>query len=903
MYWQTSPTGTSLTNRHTMQVSTSNTYYARIKNSSGCWSSATPYNVTIQSIPYGGSLAPFTVTRYGSVFETLQYTPPPSGTVTYWYKENGQEYQIGNFANISFSNPSSSDKVREYWARVQLGGCYNVSNSTFITVRPIPTVPNITVCSGENTAHSITDAISSCYGTLQYVGSTGPSINIGSGTNFNVTWGAPGIYTIVRRFSCSPSVATDLINQTTIQVLAKPAAATPSQIQQVAGCGEVTLNYTGSENNAYWHSLPNKTFEDEEHRVSRTVSTPSTPYYLRIKGSNGCWSDDYEEQVGAIAPPAIGGTITGGGGFYVSVNTTLTVGGYFDTVHQWRYTEGSDPTEHVIASTSPNLPVSWTGPKTREYWAVIRRGSCYANSSKKIVSVYDLPTPTVTACVGDVGTYNAPFISCSYGPGGIVEFMSPGGTNVITNLWDTQTNNYSSSFTVNWNSPGIFALGRELNEQCGNNYVYAFTIQVFPRPQTPPAPVIIANCGSTITLGKNGSPGGAEEWLWQGQDDNGFSTNATSTYDITTPGQYFLRARDNACWSTSSSSITINFSQFGAVAYDPVVSYSCSNDGLSMTVWTDNENDRWFGSSSSTTPLSSTNSYTVSLSVNSLYVESYDNQCVRRIQYPIDAATQLRCGTYLNSISTLRPTSPAVSITGTTPLNQKTVYLDGLGREVQSISVMGSPQQKDIVQPRVYDESGREFRNYLPFTSDESNGAFKDITYSVNGNYMNSFYANPADKVADDDFPFSEVLFEPSPLNRILKQGSPGAAWQPSGNDNDLDDHTVKKRYGFNEQNSVIKFVYDHNSGLVTADSGGGIVSYYDANELFANTTYDEENNVSIEFVDKEGKTICKKVQYAGDVNNPLLASTYYIFDAFGQLVIVIPPEAVNSAINELTQN
>jgi hypothetical protein len=73
---------------------------------------------------------------------------------------------------------------------------------------------------------------------------------------------------------------------------------------------------------------------------------------------------------------------------------------------------------------------------------------------------------------------------------------------------------------------------------------------------------------------------------------------------------------------------------------------------------------------------------------------------------------------------------------------------------------------------------------------------------------------------------------------------------------------------------------------------------YYARNMLYANKTYDEHKNEVIEYVDKEGRTVCKKVQY-DKVNGVIQhASTYYLYDEFGNLVVVLPPEAVKEILS-----
>lgn len=214
-------------------------------------------------------------------------------------------------------------------------------------------------------------------------------------------------------------------------------------------------------------------------------------------------------------------------------------------------------------------------------------------------------------------------------------------------------------------------------------------------------------------------------------------------------------------------------------------------------------------------------------------------------------------------------------------------FFDGLGRPSQSVSMQASPLQYDIVQPVVYDAYGREAVKYLPYIASEDNGWYKPNPIST-GNYSASpqavFYNSGSTTIAQDAAPYAQTEFEASPLNRVLKQGAPGAAWQPD--EVPGSDHSMKKAYGFNGENEVIRFTYDETTeGISTSE-------YYAPNQLYANKTTDEHNHEVIEYVDKEGRTVLKKVQYEEVNGEKHYAQTYYIYDDFGNLVVVLPPEA-----------
>ena len=230
-------------------------------------------------------------------------------------------------------------------------------------------------------------------------------------------------------------------------------------------------------------------------------------------------------------------------------------------------------------------------------------------------------------------------------------------------------------------------------------------------------------------------------------------------------------------------------------------------------------------------------------------------------------------------------------------------YIDGFGRASQTIGWQRSPSGKDIVQPSIYDVFGREKIKYLPFVSSENDGLFKKspVVHSVDNiesyvgsphyNFYNSNTSN-SNKIINDAMPYAETIYEPSPLNRIVKQGAPGAVWQPTADPSDLNDHSIKKIYSMNVNTEVYQFLYYSSTGLVRLSATNS--GFYTAGQLFSNKTFDENNNDVIEYVDKEGRVVCKKVK----AGTTAYASTYYVYDDFGNLIVVLPPEGVNSLVS-----
>jgi len=257
-------------------------------------------------------------------------------------------------------------------------------------------------------------------------------------------------------------------------------------------------------------------------------------------------------------------------------------------------------------------------------------------------------------------------------------------------------------------------------------------------------------------------------------------------------------------------------------------------------------------------------------------------------------------------------------------LMQTVQYVDGLGRPLQTVQVMGSPTDKDIVQPFAYDQFGREATKYLPYaiSTGTSDGSYKSNALTAGAGVL-QFY-NPAGNgisgnqqsngVVVNPSPLATTGFEPSPLNRVVEQGAPGTPWQLNGTgDPNSTNHTVRIIYTANDQTST----FSTTPG--SANMGSRIVALYTATinsdqtrtlartsnatyslgQLFVTITRDENWNPAAdgcvgtmeEYKDKEGHVILKRT-YNLQGGAVQMLSTYYVYDDLGNLAFVLPPGA-----------
>lgn len=217
---------------------------------------------------------------------------------------------------------------------------------------------------------------------------------------------------------------------------------------------------------------------------------------------------------------------------------------------------------------------------------------------------------------------------------------------------------------------------------------------------------------------------------------------------------------------------------------------------------------------------------------------------------------------------------------------QTTTYLDGLGRPVEKVSrevvipTSGS-LWGDAVQFSKYDNKGREAKKYLPYTiqyattTGTESGKYKSNPITEQNQYYNNTYNETA--------PYSNINFDNSPLNRVVKVNAPGTSWAASNGE-----QTV---YTLNTADEDIQiWTMAYNSEDVPISIGA-----YASNVLYKTIYYDENNNRIIEYTNKAGQLILTKQQISdnpGAKHNGWIC-TYNIYDDFGLLRYVLQPKAV----------
>lgn len=211
------------------------------------------------------------------------------------------------------------------------------------------------------------------------------------------------------------------------------------------------------------------------------------------------------------------------------------------------------------------------------------------------------------------------------------------------------------------------------------------------------------------------------------------------------------------------------------------------------------------------------------------------------------------------------------------------IYSDGFGKTTQVVAAQQNVTGKDIIQHVYTDEFGRKSKQYLPFKSTLNTGEYVDNAEQETLNYYTTLYS--------DFRPFSETIFNDSPLNQVKENIQIG---------DDFINHSSKIDYTTNNQTGrrVLNFEVTLTNGVPSlasnpqpfADNQISIIIYKNENWISS----DGKKGTKETYKNKSGNLVLNR-----EFNdNETALDTYYVYDVFGNLTYILPP---NFDINSIT--
>jgi len=957
-YWQTTTTGTSKSNSSTsFPVSGSGTYYLRA-NCGSSWSAAKATNaITVKTVPV---VTAVTSPNCSGTSGGVVLTNNMAATTDTWTSTSSNVT-----GNSNSSGVSSSSSPYNFYLNETLTNNSNVNGTVTYTVTPSNngcTGSSIQITTTVYPRPSVSFPVSSqniCSGS---VASATLTTNGVSGATY--TWSYSG-HTAISGASAPPSNATSF-SQTLTSIAGAPVAGTYQVTASANGCSgvtqpSVTFNVnpvplisltnnspticSGSSTNiSFWSFVSNATFTWTVSPSNLTgslgqgtpVSTGTVIQALVTPNAASAGNAVYNFQ--SVASFANGGSCSASNSSTVNVNPVPSISGANQTIcsgsqaainlstngvsgasYAWTVTQtnatGATTPASNATSTSPVLTATGNTPGTVNYSIVPSAPGCTGTTLNLVVNVNPVPTTSLN---------NALPVVCSGVPTNIAFSSSVTGA---TFTWTASSSNASGSspqnvgvsagtisqplFSQDGVTPGSVSYNVTATGSYANGGVCTSTgntiVAVNPRPVANPSNTTYFS-GTPVSVGLSSNIGSSVfNYIVSGASNisnasSGAITPITQALSITdgiNPGSvtYTVTPTAYGCAGTIAN-VVVNIYPTPILTSSAARVYMGSSATLTAQGFYDAYN--WTSTSG---PISGG---------NSIVVSKADTYNLTVVKGGATATTAFTVGSQFsgqdmntfisNTLQVATSDTSRIKLMPVDSVRQGIQYFDGHGRLSQTISTQGSPSKSDVVQVAIYDGLGREAKKYLPFTSG-NDGLFKgDPVGAISNNYLQSaqysFYnMNLHAKMTGDTRPFSERVFETSDLNRPTFDYGPGTNWNNTTNQN-----PVAHQYLVNQAGEVLLFTYDLTSGLVSTASGGA--GFYAAGQLTVNKTIDEHKNEVIQYVDKLERTVCKKVQYKTDGSgNKLYASTYYIYDDYGSLVVVLPPQAVKSALATLTKN
>ena len=195
-----------------------------------------------------------------------------------------------------------------------------------------------------------------------------------------------------------------------------------------------------------------------------------------------------------------------------------------------------------------------------------------------------------------------------------------------------------------------------------------------------------------------------------------------------------------------------------------------------------------------------------------------------------------------------------------------TSYFDGLGRLKQNVTIIDDYTNDVIADYREYDSHGKIKKQWLSTKADADGYSTFIALDELQSSYSSTF--------PDDNCFYSQNTFDNTVNHRLTETREAGDAWSC---------HDGKRQvYLVNDGTDSLACIslYINSNGQLVKDG------QYPGGELRITKTMDEDNHTVYSFYNKEDSLVLSRC-----VLDTSKADTYYVYDIYGNLCYVLPPE------------
>ena len=409
-----------------------------------------------------------------------------------------------------------------------------------------------TICNGANTNLTVNGNDGTTY---WFTNSCGISISnsIGNGNSIIVNPTTTTTY-YARNYNAGKWSLT--CAQITITVVNAPS--TPTNISSNSPqCNYVNITRNVAPSTGitwYWQGTnPSGTSTNLGSGSTFNVTTSGT-YYIRAKNNNAdCWSIQSGIITVKVTNPSA--PINPSSNSPQCSSVTIASNGIPSSGITW-YWQGNNP-----SGTSTNLG-------SGSIFNATTSGTYYIRAKNNIDDCWSTESGSINVDV--LGYPNMPNNPYSNSPQCSLINITRNGAPSSGITWYWQGTNPNGTSTTsgsgnNYNatSSGTYYIRAKNNiADCWSIQSGSVKVDVLGYPDAPNNPSSNSPQCSLINITRNGAPSSGITWYWQGTNPNGTSTiiGSSSTYNTTSSGTYYIRAKNNIadCWSNQSGSVKVD---------------------------------------------------------------------------------------------------------------------------------------------------------------------------------------------------------------------------------------------------------------------------------------------------------------------------------------------------------